>query len=84
MHGVPGILGVIPQGVELLSGAALLLDPCVILEVMHTLTLFVAQLQHVVVLEVEDMQVMVELCLVHIVVAVHLFELLDAALIHIG
>ena len=49
---------------------------------MHTLALFVAELQHVVVLEVEDVQVVVELCLVHIIVAVPLFELLDTALIH--
>ena len=84
MHRVPCSLGVVPQGVEFLDVAPLLLDPCVVLEVVDALAVGIAQLDEAVGLECEHVQVVVKLCRLLGVFAVHLMEFVDAALVHHG
>ena len=84
VNGVPGALGVVPERVEVLDVAGLLLDPGVILEVVDALAVGVGQLHQVVGLEAEHVEVVVELGFLDVVRAVHLVELLDAGLIHRG
>ena len=61
MDGVPGVLGVVPLGVQVFDAHALLLDPGVILQVVDSLALRIGQLQHTVGLEVQHMQVVIQL-----------------------
>ena len=84
MDGVPGVLGVVPLGVEVLDGHALLLDPGVILEVVDALALRIGQLEHVVGLEAEHMQVVIQFRRLRGVRAVLLVELIDTGLVHDG
>ena len=81
---VPRALGVVPEGVEILDVARLLLDPSVVLEVVDALAVVVRQLEHAVGLEAEHVKVVVEAGLLGVVRAVHLVELLDAGLVHHG
>ena len=82
MDSVPRALGVVPEGVEVLDVARLLLDPGVVLEVVDALAVLVRQLHHAVGLQAEHVQVVVEAGLLGVVRAVHLVELLDAAAVH--
>jgi len=79
---VPGVLGVVPLGVEVLDGLALLLDPGVILEVVDAVTGLVGQLEHVVGLEAEHMQRMILGGFNRGVGAVHVVEFRNAGLVH--
>ena len=79
---VPRALGVVPLGVEVFDVHALLLNPGVVLEVVDSLALGVGQLQHAVGLEVQHVQVVVELCCLRGVGAVHFVQLFDTGLVH--
>ena len=84
MDGVPGVLGVIPEGVEVRHIPGLLFHPGVVLEVVNALAVGVAQLQHTVGLEPQHVQVVVQGGLAEVIGAVEGAELVDAALVHGG
>ena len=82
MDSVPRALGVVPEGVEVLDVARLLLDPGVVLEVVDALAVLVRQLHHAVGLQAEHVQVVVKAGFLFAVGAVLLVELLNAAAVH--
>ena len=82
MDGVPGVLGIVPLGVQVLHVHLLLLHPGVVLQVVDTLALGVGQLQHGVGLQAQHVQVVVQRRLMSVVRAVHLVQLLDTGLVH--
>lgn len=56
VNGVPGSLGVVPQGVELLDVPGLLFHPGVVLEVVDPLAVHIGQLHHAVGLEAQHVE----------------------------
>ena len=78
----PCVFFVIPQSIDLVNSLALLLDPCVVLEVVDPLAILICQLNEVVILLVEDVLVVVESSLLVSVLALLILELLDPGLVH--
>ena len=74
----PCIFFVIPKSIELVAGLTLLLYPCVVFEVVDSLSVCISEFEQIIRLFIQDMLVIVESCFLVGVFSLLILKLFDS------